>query len=73
MIEKTFIHDEAGHAIAVILPIEQYNLVKDLLEKDEETKLQEMEEAAYNTRFMSDLQETMLSFAAVDAEWWEKS
>ena len=73
MIEKTFIHDAAGHAVAVILPIEQYNLVKYLLEEDEEAQLQEMEEAVHNSRFMSDLHETMSAFAAVDTEWWERA
>jgi hypothetical protein len=71
MITKTFIQDDEGHPIAVILPIEQYNLIKDFLENDEERKLQEMEQAAHDTRFMADLRETMAAFAAVDAEWWE--
>jgi hypothetical protein len=73
MIEKTFIHDESCQTVAVILPIEQYNLIKDLLEEDEEAKLQEMEQAVHDTRFMADLQETMAAFAAVDAEWWERA
>jgi hypothetical protein len=72
MITKTFIQDDEGHLIAVVLPIEQYNLIKDFLENDEERKLQEMEQAIYDARFMADLQETMAAFAAVDAEWWER-
>jgi hypothetical protein len=38
---------------------------------DEEAKLQEMAAAVHDSRFMSDLCETMSAFAAVDAEWWE--
>jgi hypothetical protein len=40
---------------------------------DEEAKLQEMEEAGHDTRFLSDLYETMSAFATIGVEWWERA
>ena len=38
---------------------------------DLEAKLKQMEQAASDPRFLTDMQETMNAFAEVDAEWWE--
>ncbi|MBN1579972.1 MAG: hypothetical protein JXA89_04665 [Anaerolineae bacterium] len=75
-LKRQFITDKEGHPIAVILPMEEFALVKDILDRrspttDEADKLAQIEQAAQDPLFMADLRETMSAFAEADAEWWE--
>jgi len=75
-LKRQFITDVAGNPIGVILPLEEYALVEDILEQhlqplSEIDKLDQMEQAAHDPLFMADLQEVMSAFAETDAEWWE--
>jgi hypothetical protein len=74
--KRQFITDAEGNRIAVILPMDEFALVKDVLERktqalNEADKLAEMEQAAQDPLFLTDLCETMSAFSEVDAEWWE--
>jgi hypothetical protein len=74
MLVRQFIKDTMGQPVAVILPIEEYALVRPILEnRDQELggKLREMELAARDPLFLADLRETMAAFEVADAEWWE--
>ncbi len=78
ILKRQFITDAAGKAIGVILPIEEFSLVEEILARrlrppalTEADKLDQMEQAANDPLFMADLQDTMEAFAEVDAEWWE--
>ncbi len=75
-LKRQFITDKEGNPIAVILPLEEFALVKDILDQqsrttDEADKLAQIEQAAQDPLFMADLRETMSAFAEADAEWWE--
>lgn len=73
---RQFIRDTSGQPVAVILPIEEYALVRPILEnRDQElgVKLREMELAAKDPLFLADLRATMAAFEVVDTEWWEHS
>ncbi len=75
-LKRQFITDKEGNPIAVILPMEEFVLVKDMLDRrsqtpDEVDKLAQIEQAAQDPLFMADLREAMSVFAEVDAEWWE--
>jgi hypothetical protein len=74
-LKRQFITDQEGNPIAVILPLEEFALVKDILDRRSQTakadKLAQIEQAAQDPLFMADLRETMSAFAEVDAEWWE--
>ena len=75
---RQFITDAAGNPVGVILPLEEFALVEEILEQrfptpGEATKLDQMEQAANDPLFMADLRETMSAFAGVDAEWWEQT
>jgi len=75
-LKRQFITDAEGNAIGVILPLEEYALVKEILEQrtrtpSEADKLAQMEQAANDPLFIADLREAMETFAEVDAEWWE--
>ena len=75
-LKRQFITDAEGNPVAVILPMEEFALVKDMLDRrsqttDEVDKLAQIEQAAQDPLFMADLRETMSVFAEVDAEWWE--
>jgi hypothetical protein len=75
-LKRQFITDEEGNPIAVILPLEEFALVKDILDRrsqtiDEADKLAQIEQAAQDPLFTADLRETMSAFAEADAEWWE--
>jgi hypothetical protein len=71
-LKRQFINDESGNPVAVILPFEEYVMVKDLLDHASDTeKLSLMEKAINDERFMADLQSAMSDFRHVDAEWWE--
>jgi hypothetical protein len=76
ILKRQFITDEEGNPVAVILPMEEFALVKDILDRrsqttDEADKLAQIEQAAQDPLFMADLRETMSAFAEADAEWWE--
>jgi antitoxin (DNA-binding transcriptional repressor) of toxin-antitoxin stability system len=75
-LKRQFITDAEGRPVAVILPIEEYALVREVLDQeasalDEAAKLAKMEQAAQDPLFLTDLRETMSAFAEADAEWWE--
>jgi len=78
VLKRQFITDAVGNPIGVILPLEEFVLVEEILEQrfptpSDADKLDQMEQAASDPLFMADLHETMLAFADVDAEWWEPS
>ena len=75
-LKRQFITDKEGNPVAVILPMEEFALVKDILDRrsqttDEADKLAQIEQAAQDPLFMADLRETMSAFTEADAEWWE--
>jgi hypothetical protein len=75
-LKRQFITDAEGNPVAVILPMEEFALVKELLEQrdrttDQAEKLSKMEQAAQDPLFMADLRETMSAFTDADGEWWE--
>lgn len=78
-LKRQFITDTAGNRVGVILSLEEFALIQDILEQrtppttKETNKLKQMEKAANDPLFMSDLRETMSAFAEADAEWWESS
>ena len=78
VVKRQFTTDGEGNPIAVILPMDEFALVKDVLERktralDEADKLARLEQAAQDPLFVRDLQETMSAFFEADAEWWEPS
>ena len=76
VLKRQLITDTAGNPIGVILPMEEYTLVADTLEQrltaQLEDKLRQIEQAPHDPLFMADLEETMVAFEHVDAEWWEQ-
>lgn len=78
-IKRQFIRDVTGAAIGVILPIEEFARVKDILEQDvaspsmdeADDMLRLMEQAASDPLFIADMNEVMSDFANIDQEWWE--
>jgi len=77
-LKRQFIRDTAGNPVGVILPLEEFALVEEILEQQSQTlieadKLDQMEQAVRDPLFMADLRETMSAFAEVDAEWWEQT
>jgi len=76
VLKRQFITDAAGSPVGVILPLEEFVLVEEILDQrfptpNEANKLDQMKQAARDPLFMADLHETMAAFAGVDAEWWE--
>ncbi len=76
VLKRQFITDSAGKPVGVILPLEQFAAVEEILEQqfpasNDVEKLERMRQAAHDPRFLADLHETMSAFADVDAEWWE--
>lgn len=75
-LKRQFITDALGQPIGVILSLEEYALVKTMLEPVRlsaslDDKLALMAQAVDDQRFRTDLYETMADFETVDAEWWE--
>ena len=75
-LKRQIITDVEGNPIAVLLPIEEFALIKDLLNqrtktKDQADKLAQMKQATQDPLFLADLRETMSAFAEIDAQWWE--
>ncbi len=78
VLKRQFITDSLGNPIGVILPMEEFALVEEMLEQrlltsTEADKLSLIEQATQDPLFMADLQETMTAYAEADAEWWEPS
>jgi hypothetical protein len=76
VLKRQFITDAMGNPIGVILPLEEFALVEDILEQhfpisNEADKLDQMEQAVNDPLFMADLHDTMSAFAESDTEWWE--
>jgi len=76
ILKRQFIRDIVGNPIGVILPLEEYALVEEILEQhtlflNETDKLEQMEQAAHDPLFIADLREMMSTFAETDSEWWE--
>ena len=77
-LKRQFIRDASGKPIGVILPLEEFALVKPILEQRfpsaaETDKLHQIEKAVDDPLFMADLYETMSAFEASDADWWEQT
>jgi hypothetical protein len=75
-LKRQFITDAEGNPIGVILPLEEYALIEQILEQRlSDPKMTEeialVEQAANDPLFLADLQETMDDFTTADAEWWE--
>ena len=76
ILKRQIITDSVGEPVGVILPLKEYDLVKNILEQhdqmpDVEKMLAKMEFAISDDLFLSDLLDTMSAYEAVDAEWWE--
>ncbi len=74
VLKRQFITDAAGNPVGVILPLEEFALVEEILDQrfpatSEADKLDQMKQAANDPLFMTDLHETMSAFAKADAEW----
>ena len=68
VLKRQFVTDAACNPIGVILPLEEFALVQEILEQQSQTlreadKLDQMEQAAHDPLFMHDLRETMSAFA----------
>ena len=74
-LKRQFIADATGKPVGVILPLSEFALVQDVLERkleyDTAAKLAQIKQAAADPLFLADLRDTMSAFAGVDAEWWE--
>lgn len=75
-LQRQWITDTTGPLMGIILPVEEYELVANLLqprapqvERDLEEQLKLLEQAPEDKRFMNDLRETMSAFAYIDAQW----
>ena len=76
VLKRQIIKDAEGKPIGVILPMEEYKMIERNLPRDgvadnQADKLNRMKQAANDTLFMADLNETMNSFSTADGEWWE--
>jgi hypothetical protein len=70
-IKRQFITDSEGNPVAVILPLEEFAMIEDVLEKQIKTRsevenLALMQQAANDPLFLADLEETMSAFHATD-------
>lgn len=75
-IKRQFITDSEGKPVAVILPIQEFALIEDVLDKQiknrtEDESIALMREAIHDPLFLADLNETMSAFQAADIEDWE--
>ncbi len=72
-LKRQFISDAEGNPIGIILPLEEYVLVKAILEQraqppHERDKLDLITQAAHDPLFLADLRETMSDFDTADAD-----
>ena len=75
-IKRQVITDSEGKPVAVILPIQEFALIEDVLDKQirnrtEDESIALMREAIHDPLFLADLNETMSAFQAADIEDWE--
>jgi len=75
-LKRQVIADETGVTVAIILPIDEYGLVADLLEQRlarrlVTEKVARMQQAQHDPLFLADLEATMTAFGHSDTEWWE--
>jgi len=75
-LKRQIITDNDGNPVGIILPLDEYDRIKKLLnsqnrEDEEEDKLQLIKNAANDPLFLADLEETMSVYQQVDTEWWE--
>lgn len=75
-LKRQFITDATGQPVAVILPIEEFRLVAEVLAQRLATasidaQLQLLQQAPTDHQFLADLTESMEAFAVTDQEWWE--
>ncbi len=73
VLKRQFIADSAGKPVGVILPLEQFAVVEEILEQqfpviNDVRKLERMRQAAHDPHFLADLHETMSAYAEADAE-----
>jgi len=76
VLKRQFIRDAAGNPIGVILPLEEFALVEEVLKQrleglSTEDKLAKMKKAVNDSLFMDDLREVMIAFEQADAQWAE--
>ena len=76
ILKRQFIKDATGNPVGVILPLEEFALVENILDShhpqsDEPDRLAQMAQAAKDPQFMADLHHTMSAFSNTDTEWWE--
>jgi hypothetical protein len=76
ILKRQYITDADGNPIGIILPLEEFALIEQILQQrlsdsqlDEKIAL--IENATHDPLFLADLRETMDAFAPADAEWWE--
>ena len=74
-LKRQIINDDSGNPVGVILPLDEYARVKDILERPETVgdaaKIEQLRQAMRDSLFVADLHEAMSDFASSDAEWWE--
>ena len=75
-LKRQWIRDDSGLHVGVILPLEEYALVREILEQKrpastDEAKVALMRQAVQDPLFIADLQATMTVFAETDGDWWE--
>ena len=73
VVKRQVIRDTEDNPIAVILPIEEFVLVKDVLDQRSRTmtdaaKLAKIKQAAQDPLFLADLRETTSAFTQSDEE-----
>jgi hypothetical protein len=76
VLKRQYITDANGNRIGVILPLEEFALIEQVLEQRLSDpvlaeKISLIEKASHDPLFLADLRETMDDFAPADAEWWE--
>lgn len=74
-LQRQYITDADGHKIGVILPIQEWEKVREALDmpaKETHSQVREITQAANDPLFMEDLRETMEAFETTDSEWWER-
>ncbi len=76
MLKRQYITDADGNPIGIILPLEEFALIEQVLEQrlsdsQMDEKIVLIDQATHDPLFLADLRETMDAFAPADAEWWE--
>ena len=76
VLKRQFITDAAGNPVGVILPLEEFALVEEVLRQHVSVpstaeKLAHLEQATEDALFMTDLRDTMKAFSSLDAQGWD--